>query len=42
MRVDDPLNISAGDCGFVNSTRPRSRSGLKVTIGTPRFEASWS
>jgi hypothetical protein len=42
MRVDEPLSISAGDCGLVNSTKPRSRSGLKVTIGTPRFDASWS
>src|SRR5947209_12722019 len=42
MRVGDWTSISAGDCGLTNSTSPRSRSGLKVTIGTPRFDASWS
>src|SRR3954470_22229616 len=40
MPVGAEISISVGDCGLVNSTSPRSRSGLKVTIGTPRFEAS--
>src|ERR1700744_3629378 len=37
MLVDDPVTIWIGDCGLVNCSRPRSRSGLKVTIGTPRL-----
>jgi hypothetical protein len=38
--VEAPVSISAGRCGFKNSISPRSFSGLKVTIGTPRCLAS--
>src|ERR1700761_9162186 len=37
MLVDEPVTIWIGDCGLVNCSSPRSRSGLKVTIGTPRL-----
>ena len=37
-----PDSISAGDCGLVNCSRPRSRNGLKVMIGTPRSLACCS
>ena len=36
------VSISPGDCGLTNVTSPRSRSGLNVTISTPRFRASSS
>ncbi len=40
--MEVPLSISSGDCGLVKDSSPRSRKGLKVTIGTPRFTASCS
>ena len=36
------VSIWAGDCGSTKLTRPRSRSGLKVTISMPRRRASCS
>ena len=40
--VELRVNISTGCCGDVNRSSPRSRSGLKTMIGTPRFETSRS
>src|ERR1700753_4144757 len=37
MLVDEPVTIWIGDCGLVNCFSPRSSSGLKVPIGTPRL-----
>jgi hypothetical protein len=42
MRVSAPPSICFGDCGFREAHQPRSRSGLKVTIGTPRSRAALS
>ena len=39
MSVEPPPSISAGDCGSVKRSRPRSRSGLNATILQPRFAA---
>ena len=37
--VSVPVAISTGDCGFVKRSRPRSRRGLNVMIGTFRRRA---
>ncbi len=42
MSVLPGVSISTGDWGLLNATSPLSRSGLKVTIGTPRLRASCS
>ena len=42
MRVLPGVSMSKGDCGLSKATRPLSRSGLKVTMGTPRRLASCS
>ena len=38
--VDLPESISTGLCGLVKRSKPRSRSGLKTIIGTPRWAHS--
>ena len=42
MRVAFMVSISAGDCGLVKLSSPRSRSGLKVMMGAPRSLATCS
>src|ERR1041385_3446746 len=42
MRVSAPPSICFGDCGSAKLTSPGSRSGLKVTMGTPRSRAALS
>jgi hypothetical protein len=40
--VSCKVSISPGFCGLMKRTSPRSRSGLKPMIFTPRFAASCS
>ncbi len=42
MGVARKVAISTGSCGEANRSSARSLSGLKTTIGAPRFETSRS
>ncbi|MOA54254.1 hypothetical protein D3C78_1778390 [compost metagenome] len=39
MGVEESVAISIGSCGAAKRSSARSFSGLKTTIGTPRFAA---
>jgi len=41
-QAERPVSISAGSCGEVKRSSPRSGSRLSTTIGTPRNETSRS